>query len=103
MKYRADVKFYGTSTCGFCHAAERLLLEKGVSYTREDVGGNPARRRWLFEASGRRTVPQIFINDRPIGGYTDLAALESSGRLDELLAMPPRLGASSSSAPLPRE
>lgn len=68
--HRARVEFYGTRTCGFCHAAERLLIEKGVAYQREDVGGNPARRRWLFEASGRRTVPQIFINGRPIGGYT---------------------------------
>jgi glutaredoxin 3 len=100
--HRARVEFYGTRTCGFCHAAERLLTEKGITYRREDVTGDPARRRWLFEASGRRTVPQIFINGRPIGGYTDLAALESTGRLDEMLATPPLLDASSSSARSPR-
>jgi glutaredoxin 3 len=85
----AEVKFYGSRTCGWCMMAERLLIEKGVPYQREDVGGNPARRKWVFELTGRRTVPQILINGRPIGGYTDLAALESTGRLDEMLAYPP--------------
>ena len=88
--HRARVQFYGTRTCGWCLMAERLLEAKGVAYEREDVGGRPARRKWLLEASGRRTVPQIFINGRPIGGYTDLAALETTGRLDEMLAVPPR-------------
>jgi glutaredoxin 3 len=96
--YRARVELYGTRTCGWCHAAARLLIEKGVAFRREDVGGDPARRRWLFEATGRRTVPQIFINGRPIGGYTDLAALETSGRLEEMLATPPRLDDTSASA-----
>jgi glutaredoxin 3 len=69
--------------------AERLLKSKGVAYQAEDVGGNPTRRKWLLELTGRRTVPQILINGRPIGGYTDLAALEATGRLDEMLAWPP--------------
>jgi glutaredoxin 3 len=69
--------------------AERLLVEKGVAYQREDVGGNPARRSFVRELTGRRTIPQILINGRPIGGYTDLAALETSGRLDEMLRWPP--------------
>jgi glutaredoxin 3 len=89
MQYQADVEFFGTRTCGWCLAAERLLLSKGVSYRKEDVGGNPVRRKWLRERTGQTTVPQILINGRPIGGYTDLAALETTGRLDELLRRPP--------------
>ena len=64
--------------------AESLLQAKGVEYVREEVDG-PAARRVIYELTGRKTVPQILINGRPIGGYTDLAALESSGRLDALL------------------
>lgn len=89
MTIQADVKLYGTSTCGWCLAAEHFLRRKGVTYQKEDVGGNPVRRKWLRELTGRSTVPQILINGRPIGGYTDLAALESTGRLDELLARRP--------------
>jgi glutaredoxin 3 len=69
--------------------AERLLRGKGVTFQVEDVTGNPTRRKWLRERTGRSTVPQVFINGRPVGGYTDLAALESVGRLDALLAWPP--------------
>jgi glutaredoxin 3 len=90
--YLAEVQFYGSRTCGWSMMAERLLIEKGVSYQREDVGGNPARRKFVRDLTGRTSVPQIIINGRAIGGYTDLAALESTGRLDEMLARPPALG-----------
>jgi glutaredoxin 3 len=89
MQQRAEVKLYGTRTCGWCLMAERLLRGKGVVFQHEDVSGNHARRRWLRERTGRSTVPQVFINDQPVGGYTDLAALESAGRLDALLAWGP--------------
>ena len=92
MQQRAIVKLYGTRTCGWCVMAEHLLDRKGVTYQREDVGRDPNRRRWLRETTGRSTVPQILINDRPIGGYSDLAALELTGRLDEMLRWPPSEG-----------
>ena len=85
----AKVVIYTTSTCGFCHAAKRLLGNKGVPYEEVAVDRRPDLRSWLRDVTGRHTVPQIFINARPIGGYTDLAQLAGSGRLDARLAQPP--------------
>ena len=85
----ARVILYTRAFCGYCTAAERLLKAKGVDYQHEDLTGDQARRRWLAEVTGRTTVPQIFINGRAIGGYSDLSALERSGELDRLLAEPP--------------
>jgi glutaredoxin 3 len=82
----ARVKIYTRRWCGYCAAAERLLAQKGVAFEQVDATGDPELRRWLAEATGRSTVPQIFIDDEPIGGYDDLRALDRSGRLDELLA-----------------
>jgi glutaredoxin 3 len=82
-----QVEIYTTQLCGYCHAAKRLLSEKGVSFAEIDVSGNPDRRAEMIQrASGRRTVPQIFIGDVHVGGFDDLAALERSGKLDPLLA-----------------
>lgn len=91
----ATVKIYTRAYCGYCDAAEDLLTEKGVTFEREDVTGKPERRRWLEQATGRRTVPQVFINGRPVGGYTDLRALDARGELDRLLAEAPAKAASS--------
>ena len=77
---------YPRRYCGYCTAAQRLLDRKGVAYEEIDCSSDPATRRWLVEATGRTTVPQIFINGAPIGGFDDLAALESAGTLDTLLA-----------------
>lgn len=88
----AHVKMYTRRWCGYCTAAERLLDAKGVSYEQIDCTGDQAIRSWLVEASGgRTTVPQIFINGTPIGGYDDLRALDRRGELDKLLrdAPPP--------------
>jgi glutaredoxin 3 len=85
----ARVKIYTRRWCGYCVAAERLLTQKGVAFEQIDATGDPALRKWLVEATGRTTVPQIFINDRPIGGYDDLRALDRTGRLDALLAAEP--------------
>lgn len=81
----ADVTVYTTRICPYCVAAKRLLAARGVSFEEIDVTGDHAKRAWLLEATGRRTVPQIFIRGEAIGGYDDLAALDRSGRLAQML------------------
>lgn len=81
------VEIYATQTCPFCHAAKRLLNQKGVSYSEIDVGRAPERRAEMTQrANGGRTVPQIFIGDTHVGGCDDLYDLERRGKLDGLLA-----------------
>lgn len=81
------VEIYTTPTCGYCHAAKRLLLKKGVDYEEIDVSRSPdLRAAMVTRAGGRRTVPQIFIGDAHVGGCDDLYELDSSGKLDPLLA-----------------
>lgn len=92
----ARVKIYTTEWCGYCTAALRLLRSKGVELEQIDVGGNAQLRRWLVEATGRTTVPQIFIDDQPIGGFTDLRALDQRGLLDPILAGRATQGSSAS-------
>ncbi len=80
------VEIYTSPLCGFCHAAKRLLSQKGVSFAEIDIGRDPARRQEMMQrAKGRHTVPQIFIGDTHVGGCDDLYALERSGKLDPLL------------------
>lgn len=79
------VVMYSTGWCGYCAAARTLLAAKGLVAEEIDVDADPARREEMMERTGRRTVPQIFIGDRHVGGYSDLAALERDGRLDEIL------------------
>ncbi len=76
-----DVKIYTTRICPYCFAAKRLLAARGISYEEIDVSGDERARAWLVEATGRRTVPQIFFGDEPIGGYDELAALDRAGQL----------------------
>ncbi len=83
----AQVEIYTKSTCGFCHAAKRLLTAKGVSFAETDILQQPDKRPEMIQrANGRSTVPQIFIDGQHIGGFDDLAAAEGSGKLDRLLA-----------------
>jgi glutaredoxin 3 len=82
----AAVKIYMTEWCGYCTAALRLLRNKGIAFQQIDVHGDAKTRRWLVEVTGRTTVPQIFIDDVPIGGYTDMRALDERGVLDRMLA-----------------
>lgn len=82
----ADVKVYTREGCGYCTAAIRLLKSKGVQFQHIDASGDPTTRRWLVEVTGQTTVPQIFINGRSVGGYTDIRALDDRGELDRLLA-----------------
>lgn len=80
------VEIYTTQTCGFCHAAKRLLAQKGVSFTEINLNAQPERRAEMVQRSnGGRTVPQIFIGETHVGGCDDLYALERSGRLKPLL------------------
>lgn len=80
------VEIYTTQTCGFCHAAKRLLTHKGVSYAEIDVAGQPDKRQEMMtRAHGGYTVPQIFIGGAHVGGCDDLYALEQAGKLDPML------------------
>jgi glutaredoxin 3 len=81
---------YTTDFCGYCRAAKQLLLRKGLDFEEIDVGADQELRiDMVHRAGGRRTVPQIFIDGRPIGGYLELVELERDGRLDKLLANEP--------------
>jgi glutaredoxin 3 len=77
----ADVTIYTTRVCPYCIAAKRLLQTRGIAYDEIDVTSDPGKRAWLVGATGRRTVPQIFIGPESIGGYDELSALDTSGAL----------------------
>lgn len=83
--YKAKVIMYTTASCPYCVRAKNLLEKKGVVYSEIRVDEDAAQRQVMMERSGRRTVPQIFINDKPIGGFDDLWALEQANKLDPLL------------------
>jgi len=84
------VLIYCTAACPYCQAADRLLARKGVAdVERVRVDLEPARRREMMEKSGRRTVPQIWIDGRHVGGSDELHDLEDSGQLDQLLSKAP--------------
>jgi glutaredoxin 3 len=79
------VLMYLTAACPFCQSADRLLRQKGVAVEKIRVDLEPARRAEMMQKSGRRTVPQIWIDDLHVGGCDDLYALERAGKLDPLL------------------
>ena len=82
----AKVVMYSTGVCPFCLMAERLLKSKGVEAIEKiRVDLEPQRREEMMQRTGRRTVPQIYVGDRHVGGYDDLAALDRAGGLDPLL------------------
>ncbi len=81
------ITMYATGVCPYCIQAERLLKAKGVSdITKIRVDTDPARREEMMSRTGRRTVPQIYIGLRHVGGYDDLVALDRAGELAPLLA-----------------
>lgn len=81
------IEIYSSPLCGFCHAAKRLLSQKGVSFSEIDVLSDPARKPEMIErANGQRTVPQIFIGGTHVGGCDELYALEREGKLDAMLS-----------------
>ena len=80
------VTMYATGWCPYCARARQLLVGKGVTVDEIDIEARPDQRAVMMDRSGRRTVPQIFIGDRHIGGCDDLHALDAAGGLDPLLA-----------------
>ncbi|MEK9866186.1 MAG: glutaredoxin 3 [Betaproteobacteria bacterium] len=82
----SKVVMYSTDWCPFCSRARKLLESKGVSVEKVNLDDEPDRKSEMIERTGRRTVPQIFIDDYHVGGHEDLVSLDQSGRLDELLA-----------------
>lgn len=81
------IEIYTSPTCGYCHAAKRLLTQKGVTFSEINVLAEPDKRPEMERrANGRRTVPQIFIGGTHIGGCDDLYALDGAGKLDPMLA-----------------
>lgn len=81
-----QVTMYSIRICPYCWRARKLLKRKGVAFEEIAVNRDPAQRAIMVERSGRHTVPQIFIGDQHIGGYDDMALLDSRGELDPLLA-----------------
>ena len=83
----AKVMMYSTAVCPYCQRAEMLLKQRGVTEIEKiRIDLDPAQRDLMIEKTGRRTVPQIFIGDRHVGGFDDLAALDRDGGLVPLLA-----------------
>lgn len=81
------VEIYTSPLCGYCHAAKKLLTQKGVSFSEIDVLRNPAKKPEMIQrANGKTSVPQIFVGSTHVGGCDDLYALERDGKLDPLLA-----------------
>jgi glutaredoxin 3 len=82
----SKIEVYSTAVCPYCVAAKNLLKPKGLEWTEVRVDTDPVQRdAMLARSGGRRTVPQIFVNDQHVGGYDDLVAADRSGKLAELL------------------
>lgn len=82
----AHITMYSTGVCPYCMRAEQLLNSKGITeIDKIRVDLDPEQRNIMMEKTGRRTVPQIYINDTHVGGFDDLSALDRAGKLDELL------------------
>lgn len=91
MSASGEILMYSTAWCGYCQRARNLFERKGAAYREIKIDEDAKQRDVMLERSGgRRTVPQIFIDERHIGGYDDLAALDRSGELDKLLALLPK-------------
>ena len=82
----ARVRMYTTLICPYCIRAKMLLKSKGVEFEEIDVSNDYDTRSWLVKATGRRTVPQIFINEEAIGGFDEMRALDLAGELDKKLS-----------------
>jgi glutaredoxin 3 len=90
-RMKAHVEIYTWQTCPYCIRAKMLLRWKGVQFTEYKIDGDgAARMRMAARANGRKTVPQIFVNDQHMGGCDDLYALDRQGQLDPLLMQPPK-------------
>jgi len=85
MERKAKIEIYGSGVCAYCTAARMLLKKKGLDFTDIPIVGDEDARAEMQRRSGASSVPQIFINDQPIGGFDELYELEESGDLDKLL------------------
>lgn len=83
----AEVIIYTTSYCPYCQAAKALLASKGVNYKEVDVENDSEKRAWLVAATGQKTVPQIFINGKSYGGFSDVKELDDAKKLDTILGI----------------
>jgi glutaredoxin 3 len=83
----AQVVIYTTSYCPYCFRAKSLLRSKNVAFQEIDVTDDPERRAEMERLSRRHTVPQIFIDGKPIGGYDDAQRLDNAGKLDQMLGL----------------
>ena len=90
MGVSCKILMYTTKWCPFCVMAKRLLAAKGVAVEEVAVDTDPTRRLEMVQRTGRRTVPQIFIGERHVGGFEEIADLDHKGELDPLLADTPR-------------
>ena len=88
MNPMADIKVYTTSMCAYCVIAKRLLIKRGIPFEEINVSGDHAQRAWLVKTTGRRTVPQIFIDGDPIGGSDELHEMDRSGELARRIGTP---------------
>ncbi len=79
------VTIYTTPWCPYCRMAKSLLGKKNIEYKEIDVTGDPQKRQWLLKQSGQNTVPQIFIGEKSIGGFTELSNLERNKKLEPML------------------
>jgi glutaredoxin 3 len=80
-----SVRIYTKHHCAFCVRAKNLLGKKGVAFEEIDLEERDDLRTWLVETTGQQTVPQIFVGERSLGGFSDIDALDKQGRLDALL------------------
>jgi glutaredoxin 3 len=81
-----SVQVYTANLCGYCTMAKRLLQSRGISFEEINVTDQDDKRLWLIQTTGQRTVPQIFIGDKAVGGYTDIAALDRQGLLLKMVS-----------------
>ncbi len=85
MSDKPNVLIYATPSCPYCMAAKSLLRAKGAEFLEVDISGDEAQQEDMIRRTGRRSVPQIFIGARHVGGFDDLSALDQQGKLDALL------------------
>jgi glutaredoxin 3 len=76
-----QIKMYTKPYCSFCYAAKNLLAKRGLEFEEISLSGNSSAEQEMLELTGRRTVPQLLINDKPIGGYTELVDMDMDGEL----------------------
>lgn len=81
----SNIIIYSTNVCPYCVRAKSLLQRKNVKFTEIKITDDETREEMIKKSDGRKSVPQIFIDDKHIGGYDDLHALDLSGKLDDLL------------------